>query len=135
MAAAANVIGDRWTLLILREALYGVTRFDAMQAELGVPRTVLSGRLKKLLAEGVLKQRPYRKAGERIRYQYVLTPKGVELALPMIALMEWGDKYCRGGASTADVVERNTGAACHVGLVSDAGAPVSIGAAQFRVKG
>lgn len=134
MAAAADVIGDRWTLLILREALYGVTRFDAMQAELDIPRTVLSGRLKKLCAAGVLKIRPYREPGQRIRHQYVLTPKGVDLAVPMIALMEWGDKHCRGGVSAAEVVERKSGAACHVGLISDEGAPVSIGAAQFRVK-
>jgi len=134
IAAAADAIGDRWTLLILREALYGVTKFDAMQMELGIPRTVLSGRLKKLCDLGVLTVRPYQEPGQRKRHKYVLTAKGVELALPMIALMKWGDKYIRKENSAVEVVERNTGAPCHIGLVSDKGAPVEIGAAQFRLK-
>ncbi|MHA7871255.1 MAG: winged helix-turn-helix transcriptional regulator, partial [Hyphococcus sp.] len=76
MARAADLIGDRWTLLIIREALYGVTRFDAMQAELGAPRTVLSSRLKKLCVAGVMTRRPYKEPGQRRRHQYVLTSKG-----------------------------------------------------------
>lgn len=132
LAAAADMIGDRWMLLILREALYGVTRFDAIQAELGIPRTVLSGRLKKLCAAGILTARRYQEPGQRSRHQYVLTPKGVDLALPMIALMQWGDKHCLDGAA-ADVVERRTGAPCRVGLISAAGTPVEIGDVKLQL--
>jgi len=134
MARAAELIGDRWTLLIIREALYGVTRFDAMQTDLGVPRTVLSGRLRLLCKSGVMKKRPYKKPGQRLRHQYVLTSMGVELALPMIALMQWGDKHLRDGAPPAQIIERKTGAPCRVGLINQAGAPVEIGQTQFRLK-
>jgi DNA-binding HxlR family transcriptional regulator len=134
MARAADLIGDRWTLLIIREALYGVTRFDAMQADLGIPRTVLSGRLKKLCEIGVFQTRPYKKDGQRARHQYVLTAMGVELALPMIALMQWGEKHFNDDGAVAEIVERRSGAPCHVGLVTEAGAPIAIGAAQLRLK-
>ena len=134
MARAADLIGDRWTLLIVREALYGVTRFDAMQADLGAPRSVLSARLKHLCEVGVMTKRPYKKAGERQRHQYVLTSKGVGLALPLMALMQWGDKHLRDDAPPAQIVERASGAPCRVGLISEKGAPVPIGATQFRLK-
>jgi len=133
MARAADIIGDRWSLLIIREALYGVTRFDAIQADLDIPRTVLSGRLKNLCANGVLTRRPYREPGQRMRFQYVLTSKGVDLALAMIALMEWGDKQLGAPGPRAQIVERKTGGACRVGLINEAGAPIGIGETQLRL--
>ena len=108
LAHAANLIGDRWTMLILREALFGVTRFDAIQNDIGCPRTILSGRLKRLVEAGVLMRRAYKEPGQRTRYQYVLTRQGVDLALPMIALMQWGEKYCLEGVPGAEIVERAT---------------------------
>ena len=134
MAQAATLLGDRWTLLVVREALYGVTRFDAMKDDLGLPRSVLSDRLKRLTEAGVLTRRPYREPGHRARHQYVLTPMGVELALPLIALMQWGDKHLRKAAPAAAIVERETGALLRAGLVNDAGAPVELRHAQFRVR-
>ena len=132
MARAAELIGDRWTMLILREALFGVTRFDAIQNDIGCPRTILSGRLKRLVGAGVLTRRAYKEPGQRTRYQYVLTRKGVDLALPMIALMQWGEKYCLDGAPGAEIVERATGAAARVSLVNEAGAPISAGETMLR---
>ena len=134
MAQAAELIGDRWTLLIIREALYGVTRFDAMQADLNIPRTVLSGRLKKLCDIGVLTKRRYKKEGQRARHQYVLTARGVELALPMIALMKWGDKHFNEGKAFAEIIDRRSGAPCEVSLMTQDGAPVSIGGTQLRLR-
>lgn len=132
MARAADLIGDRWSLLIIREALYGVTRFDAMQADLQIPRTVLSGRLKKLCEIGVLTKRSYQEPGQRRRSQYVLTTRGVDLALAMIALMQWGEKELPDGARGARLVERKTGAPCRLGLIAQDGRPVAIGETQFR---
>lgn len=109
LAQAAILLGDKWTLLILREALYGVTRFDDIHAELGLPRSVLSKRLKLLVEQGVLKRRPYKASGQRARDHYVLTQRGVELALPMAAIMQWGDKHLRSGAVTATIRERKSG--------------------------
>lgn len=133
MARAAELIGDRWTLLIIREALYGVTRFDAIQADLGAPRTVLSSRLKKLCDAGVMTKRPYKEPGQRRRMQYVLTSKGIDLALPLIALMQWGDKHLLKTPPAASMVERKSGAPLSAGLVSASGAPVDLRDAQFRV--
>ncbi len=132
MARAADLLGDRWTLLVVREALYGVTRFDAMQADLGAPRSVLSARLKHLCETGVMTKRPYKKPGERQRHQYVLTSKGVELALPLMGLMQWGDKHLRDGDPRAQIVERHSGTPCQVGLVNEQGTPVSIGKTTLK---
>lgn len=133
LAAAIELVGDRWTLLIIRSTLYGVTRFDEMQTELGAPRTVLSNRLKKLVADGLLRRRPYKQAGQRTRHQYVLTSKGVDLALPLMALMEWGDKHLMTAPSAAALVERGRTAPLHAGLISEDGRPVNLADAQFQL--
>ena len=79
LASAIEVVGDRWTLLILRAALYGVRRFDDFQAELKCPRTVLSGRLKSLVDAGLLIKRPYKAPGKRARPEYLLSAMGLSL--------------------------------------------------------
>lgn len=134
MAQAADLIGDRWTMLILREALFGVTRFDAIREDLGCPRTVLSGRLKRLCEAEVLMKRPYKEPGRRTREQYVLTRKGMDLALPMIALMQWGEKHCLEGEGAAEILERRTGSLCRVSLVNESGTPVKIGETALQLK-
>ena len=135
MARAALLLGDKWTLLVVREALYGVTRFDSMQANLGVPRTVLSDRLKRLVTAGVLTKRLYKEPGARARHRYVLTPMGVDLALPLMALMQWGERHLPedGAAPAAQIIERKTGAPLRVGLAREDGKPVALGDAHFRV--
>ena len=99
LARAIRAIGDGWTLLILREALCGVERFDAMHDDLGIPRSVLAERLSKLVAEGILEQRPYREPGRRQRNGYVLTEKGRALTPALAALREWAEAYLPGGPS------------------------------------
>ncbi|MEM8934907.1 MAG: helix-turn-helix domain-containing protein [Pseudomonadota bacterium] len=133
MAQAVGVIGDRWTLLIIRAALMGNTRFDAIKQELGLPRSVLSDRLKKLTEAGVLKKRRYQLPGQRARHQYVLTPRGVDLALPLIALMKWGEKHLLDGETGGGIVSRQTGAPLNIGLVDEHGEAVRIEEAQFRL--
>ncbi|MEO1135939.1 MAG: helix-turn-helix domain-containing protein [Pseudomonadota bacterium] len=132
LAAAIEIIGDRWTLLIVRSALYGVTRFAEMQSTLGLPRTVLSNRLKRLVENGVLRRRAYKQAGQRTRHQYVLTKKGVDLALPLIALMHWGQKHVLADANEAGIVSRRTGEPLQLGLVSEAGSTAPLAEAQFK---
>lgn len=132
LAAAINLVGDRWALLIIREALYGVTRFDEMHAELGLPRTVLSNRLKKLVDSGVLLRRPYKEAGQRTRHQYVLTSKGIDLALPLMALMQWGEKHVLSGSKSVGIISRRTGKPLHLGLVDNAGSTAPLTDMQFK---
>ncbi|KAJ54450.1 hypothetical protein ACMU_17200 [Actibacterium mucosum KCTC 23349] len=118
-ALASRLLSDRWTLLIVREGFYGVTRFDDMRADLGIPRSVLADRLDKLVEAGVFARQPYREEGARTRQAYVLTRAGWKLSLTVLALMQWGDEHLRGGKSSLDVTEKGTGKPLRVALVRD----------------
>ena len=90
MAQALDAIGERWALLILREAFYGRTRFNQFLEELGIARNILSTRLNHLVAEGILEKRP---ASETSHTEYVLTDAGKALRTVIISLIHWGDEY------------------------------------------
>jgi DNA-binding HxlR family transcriptional regulator len=92
IARALEVVGDRWTLLILREAaLRDVIRFADFKDRLGVAPDILGTRLNTLVDEGVMEKRPYREPGARTRFSYHLTPRGEQLRLVLAALQQWGD--------------------------------------------
>jgi DNA-binding HxlR family transcriptional regulator len=91
IAGALEVVGERWSLLIVRDVLLGLRRFDELQAHLGVARNVLQVRLTRLVDEGVLEKREYQKRPKR--YEYRLTDKGLDLWPTIVALLQWGDKY------------------------------------------
>ena len=91
IARTLEVVGERWTLLVLREALAGTRRFDDFQAKLGIARNVLQTRLTRLVDNGVLERRLYQERPQR--YEYVLTPAGRDLLPVLIALMRWGDAH------------------------------------------
>lgn len=93
VAEALAVVGEQWSLLVLREVALGVRRFDAIQANTGASRAILGTRLKSLTESGVLKKVEYQEPGSRARHQYELTPAGRELQPVLTALMQWGDKY------------------------------------------
>jgi DNA-binding HxlR family transcriptional regulator len=88
-----DIVGERWTLLVLREAFYGVRRFEDFVRTIGCPRDVLSARLKTLVQEDILQRQPYREAGSRTRSEYRLTEKGLELFPALLALLQWGDRW------------------------------------------
>jgi DNA-binding HxlR family transcriptional regulator len=92
VARALETVGERWTLLVLREAFLGTTRFEEFALILGsIPRHTLSARLTTLVKHGVLERRAYQEAPRR--YEYVLTKKGTELHAAVHALMAWGDRW------------------------------------------
>ncbi|GAA3252111.1 winged helix-turn-helix transcriptional regulator [Nonomuraea helvata] len=91
-----DIVGEKWTFLVLREAFSGVRRFADMQAITGAPRQVLSARLARLVDEGLLRKEPYREPGQRQRDEYRLTEKGRDLYPLLVALMHWGDRYLAG---------------------------------------
>ena len=91
IARTLDVIGDRWTILILRDCFRGVRRFDEFQRDLGIARNILTDRLQKLVDHGVLARRPYQQ--RPARYEYRLTPRGVSLSPALVALMRWGDTW------------------------------------------
>lgn len=96
VARTLSVIGDRWTMLILREAFRGPVRFDGLQQRLGVTRHVLAGRLSRLVEQGVLEQRAYQE--RPVRHDYALTEKGRALFPVLLAMMAWGDRWMDGGS-------------------------------------
>jgi DNA-binding HxlR family transcriptional regulator len=98
IGAAVGILGERPSFLVLREAFNGVRRFDDMQRRTGMPRQVLSQRLARLVAEGLLRRVPYRENGQRSRDEYRLTDKGLDLYPVLVALMEWGDRHAVGSA-------------------------------------
>jgi DNA-binding HxlR family transcriptional regulator len=91
IARTLEVIGDRWTLLVIRDAFLGLRRFEDFQKSLGVARNVLTDRLNRLVEEGILRRQLYQERPER--YEYRLTRKGVELWPAMMTMMKWGDRY------------------------------------------
>lgn len=91
LARTLDLVGHRWTLLVLRELFLGVHRFDEMQRDLGVARTVLGTRLQALTADGIIERRRYQEHPPR--FEYHLTERGLELWPALIALMRWGDRH------------------------------------------
>lgn len=94
VAQSLEVVGDPWTMLVVREAFSGTTRFEDLQRRLGIPRTTLVARLEHLVAHGVLERRRYQDRPPRDGYH--LTPKGTELRPVMVTLMQWGDRWGEG---------------------------------------
>lgn len=91
VAKALEVIGERWSLLIVRGVMHGNRRFGEMQESLGIARNVLSARLQRLVDEEILERRAYQESPPR--YEYFLTQKGLDLWPALIALLNWGDRY------------------------------------------
>jgi DNA-binding HxlR family transcriptional regulator len=91
IARALEIVGERWTLLIVRDAFLGLRRFDQFQESLGIARNVLTDRLNRLVDEGILERVRYSERPER--YEYRLTGKGRELNIALTGLRQWGDKH------------------------------------------
>jgi DNA-binding HxlR family transcriptional regulator len=91
IARALEAVGERWTLLIVRDAFLGLRRFDEFHESLGIARNVLADRLNRLVEEGILERVRYSERPER--YEYRLTPKGRDLQIALAGLRQWGDKH------------------------------------------
>lgn len=90
---ALEVASDRWLFVVLREVFQGIRRFDDLTVRTGIPRQVLTDRLKRLVESGLLKRVPYREPGQRSRFEYRLTQQGLDFYPILIALQEWGNRY------------------------------------------
>jgi DNA-binding HxlR family transcriptional regulator len=122
IARALAVLGERWTLLILREAIDGRTRFAEFREALGIASDVLSERLGTLVAYGVMTREPYRDPGHRVRHAYKLTQAGRELHVALGALQMWGDRHLPGDAvPTIQRRARGTDRPVHVAFIDDRG--------------
>ena len=109
LARTVDIIGDKWALMILRDAFYGVRAFSTFQSGLGIAKTVLSDRLQRLTEAGVLEKIQTREGVDR--FEYRLTTSGRDLFPIIIALVQWGDRWVFGpGHEPLELVDRDTGA-------------------------
>lgn len=122
IGATVAIMGERSTFLVLREAFNGVRRFGDMQRRTGLARQVLSDRLSRLVAEGLLRKVPYQASGQRRRHEYRLTEKGLDLYPVLVALMHWGDQHAADPAGPQILLRhRDCGEAVRLQLTCRAG--------------
>lgn len=131
IARTLEIVGDRWTMLILRNALVGQTRFEKYLASLGVARNVLTNRLARLTSEGLLERRAYQQ--RPVRHEYLITDKGRELWPVLIALLAWGDRHHAPNGAPRVITHAGCGGQVHQHLICDScGATVDPGAIDTR---
>ncbi len=126
IARTLGIVGERWSLLVVREAMKGRTRFNEFQDALHVSSDILSNRLEGLVAAGILERRPYQEVGRRSRHSYHLTPIGNELLPVLAALMQWGDAHLAGEAGPPSLLrDGRTGGPVQVAFVDADGVMIS----------
>jgi DNA-binding HxlR family transcriptional regulator len=113
IARTLEIVGEKWTILILREVWYGSSRFSDFERVLGCPRNLLATRLRLLVKEGILAAETYKEPGARSRPKYVITPKGMDLVPAVMGLLQWGDRY-RADPEGPAVETRHRGCGGHV---------------------
>jgi DNA-binding HxlR family transcriptional regulator len=122
IARTLALIGDRWTLLVLRDVANGVRRFDELAGHLGIARNVLSQRLARLAQAGLVDRTAYREPGARERHEYRLSGPGRELMPILVAIMDWGDRNLAGPEGPPAVLRHaDCGAAIRVTLTCEQG--------------
>jgi DNA-binding HxlR family transcriptional regulator len=122
LGRAMAILGERWTVVVLREVFLGIRRFDDIRRHAGVPRQVLTNRLATLVEQGLLAKVPYRAEGARTRHEYRLTPMGLELQPILLAITQWGDRHLADpDGPPLTFVHRDCGEPVHVAVGCAAG--------------
>ncbi len=117
LGRAMEILGERWTVVVLREVFLGIRRFDDIRRHSGIPRQVLTNRLATLVEQGILRKVPYQVAGARSREEYRLTQQGLDLQPILVAIAGWGDRYLADpGGPPIEFVHRDCGEQLHVEL-------------------
>lgn len=136
VARTASVVGDAWTVLVLRDLFNGIRRFDDLAMHLGIARNVLTRRLAALTEAGVVVRAPYREPGRRERQEYRLTDAGRDLRPVLLAMLAWGDAHRADPQGPPMLVEHDgCGAPVHVALHCDRGHRIEKGTRLRAVPG
>ncbi|GAC1419507.1 MAG: helix-turn-helix domain-containing protein [Actinomycetota bacterium] len=106
VARTLEIIGERWTMLVIREAFFGIRRFDDIQRNIGLARNILAARLRTLVDAGIMQRSKYQ--DRPARYEYRLTQKGIDLYPALLALLQWGDKYTAGNKGPSVVLKHKS---------------------------
>ena len=131
VAQSLEVVGEWWTMLIVRDAFLGIRRFDDFQARTGISRNVLTARLEHLVDHGVLERRPYQ--DRPVRHEYVLTDKGRDLWQVLTSLREWGDRWAAPEGAPLEIVHQACDHVTHMAVVCDqCGEPLDSRAVRAR---
>ena len=133
MAFALDLVGNRTSFLVLREAFYGTTRFDDFAARVQVSESVAAARLKALVEVGLLERQPYREPGERTRHEYRLTEKGADFFPVLVALVEWGDRW--DGSARVELTHHDCGAPLRAEVRCTEGHAVTAGESDLVARG
>lgn len=124
MARGIERVGDTWTVLILREAFYGATRFDEFEKRLGIAPNMLTRRLTRLVEDGLMVRRPY--SAHPPRDEYVLTDRGRDFRPVLLTLLAWGNRHFGNDGDAVRLVERHTGRPVRLALVdAETGEPIT----------
>ena len=132
IARTLDIIGTRAATLILREAFFGTRRFDDFARRVGISEPVTAARLRELTVAGVLERVPYQEPGQRTRFEYRLTAKGLALQPAITALRQWGDEWTADPAGPpVRVVHQGCGADVHAQVICEAGHDVPAGGIEY----
>ncbi|MHB8691350.1 MAG: winged helix-turn-helix transcriptional regulator [Solirubrobacteraceae bacterium] len=131
LARTLEAVGERWTFLILREAIAGTTRFSAFRSALGISSDILTARLATLVDAGIMRREHYQEPGRRSREEYQLTEAGHELALVLAALQQWGDVHVPSPVPTI-TYQDSEGQPLRVTFIDPADRPVEPSAIRAR---
>jgi len=132
IARSVAVIGDRWTLMLLRDCFLGIRRFEDFERRLGISRSIVAERLKRLVEEGVLRREAYQ--DRPVRHEYRLTDKGLALHPVIMAIVHWGDEFYAGEAGPP-LIHRHKACGCDFAPVmtcSECAEPISARDVEVR---
>ncbi|MGE0751440.1 MAG: winged helix-turn-helix transcriptional regulator [Variibacter sp.] len=132
VSRALQVIGDKWSFMVAREAFFGVRRYDQIQANLNIAPNILTDRLSRFVAKGIFRKRIYQKSPPR--YEYVLTDKGRDLYGPFIAMLAWGDRWLSDGRPPLILTHKECGKDFHPLVICDrCRAPINAAAMSYKL--
>jgi len=130
VARTLDVVGEWWTLLVVRNIMLGQRRFEAIQADLGIARNILSDRLNTLVAHDLVARVKYHEHPER--YEYRLTPKGADLFPVIVALAEWGDTWASPDGPPLEFRHTCEGRGAPILVCSACGEPIDLGSVRMK---